>query len=179
MNRNTDIECSEIIKEGFGLSTGMQLYDPFIRSVSDNFALMANMKVDILGAFCSETEEFMSYGVSSIINYTGKIRGRFLLDMEPGVALSITQNVMGVYYDNVKDSMVLAAISEMNNIISGNAVSVLNNAYSLGLWLSPPYIFTGKNALIALPKIQSASVECNTLYGKLKVNVAFERGETK
>ncbi|HEY8499050.1 MAG TPA: chemotaxis protein CheX [Clostridia bacterium] len=161
------------------MSQGLELYKPFIRSICDTFALMANIKVYIEGAFSSETEEIVSYGVSSIINYTGRIKGRFLLDMQPSVALTLTQNILGEYYSNVRDEMVLATISEMNNVIAGNAVSALNNRYSLGLWLSPPYIFTGKNAVIMLPRIQSASVGCNTLYGKLKVNIAFERGTEK
>lgn len=158
------------------MSQGLQLYKPFIRSVCDTFAMMASMKVYIEGAFSAETEEIISYGVSSIINYTGRIKGRFLLDMQPSVALTLTQNILGAYYSNVRDEMVLATISEMNNVIAGNAVSALNDMYSLGLWLSPPYIFTGKNAVIVLPRIRSASVGCNTLYGKLKVNIAFERG---
>lgn len=138
---------------------------------------MASVKVDILGAFGSETQEFPSLGITSVIHFTGKVRGRFLLDMETGLALTVAQNVLGNMCSSVRNTMVLATISEMNNIISGAAVSVLNNKYALGLWLSPPYIFTGKNCLISLPKMQSASVNCNTLYGKLKVNVAFERGQ--
>ncbi len=161
------------------MSQGLQLYKPFLNSVCDTFAMMANIKVYIEGAFSSETDEITSYGVSSIINYTGKIKGRFLLDMQPSVALTLAQNVLGSYYNNERDEMVLATISEMNNVIAGNAVSILNNRYSLGLWLSPPYIFTGKDAVIVLPRIRSASVGCNTLYGKLKVNIAFERGTEK
>ena len=156
---------------------GVQLYDPFINSVKQIFKQMANMEVSLKGAFGSESDEIVSYGVTSIINYTGKVKGRFLLDMEPGVALAAAQNVTGMGYESVKDIMVLATISEMNNIIAGGAISTLNNLYSLGLWLAPPFVFTGKDAVICIPKVSSASVDCTTLYGKLKVNVAFERSE--
>lgn len=155
----------------------MQLYHPFVRSASDTLALMAGIKTEVLSAFGSETHEFESLGITSVIHYTGKIRGRFLMDMEPGLALAATQNITGGLYGSVRDSMVLAAISELNNIIAGSAVSALNNEYKLELWLSPPYVFTGKSCLIALPRMQSASMDCRTLHGKLKINVAFERSD--
>ena len=157
------------------MSTGVQLYEPFISSVKKIFKDMANMDVVFKGAFGSESDEIASYGVTSVITYTGKIKGSFLINLEPGLALAVAQNVNGIYYDSVKDSMVLATISEMNNIIAGNAISTLNNMYSLGLWLAPPYVFTGRDAIICIPKIPSASIDCQTIYGKLKVNVAFER----
>jgi chemotaxis protein CheX len=157
------------------MSTGVQLYEPFINSVKKILLDMANMEVVIKGAFSDESEEIATYGVTSVINYTGKVKGRFMIDMEPGLALALAQNVNGIYYDSVKDSMVLATISEMNNIIAGHAVSTLNNLYSLGLWLSPPYVFSGKDIVVCIPKIPSASIDCQTKYGRLKVNVAFER----
>ncbi len=159
------------------MSSKMQLYHPFVKSTADTLALMAGIRAEVSNAFGSEMHEFESLGVTSVIHYTGKIRGRFLLDMEPGLALTATQNISGAIYGSVRDSMVLAAISELNNIISGSAISALNNEYQLGLWLSPPYIFTGSSCLIALPRMQSASVDCRTLYGKLKINVAFERSD--
>jgi len=155
----------------------MQLYHPFIRSVSDTFALMAGIRVEVLNAFGTESYEFESLGITSVIHYTGKIRGRFLMDMEPGLALTAAQNITGVLYGSIRDSMVLATVSELNNIISGSAISALNNEYQLGIWLSPPYVFTGKSCLIALPKMMSASMDCRTLHGRLKINVAFERSE--
>lgn len=159
------------------MSKKMQLYDPFVRSAADTLALMAGIKTEVLSAFGSDTHEFESLGITSVIHFTGKVRGRFLLDMEPGLALAATQNITGALYGNIRDGMVLATISELNNIISGAAVSALNNEYQLGLWLSPPYVFTGKPCLIALPRMQSASVDCRTLHGKLKINVAFERSD--
>ena len=154
---------------------GMQLSNPFMDSVRDILKQMANIDVTVTNIICSENDSIYSYGVSSIISCVGKIKGRLLLDMEQAVALAIAQNITGIYYTSVKEYMVLASISEVNNIIAGNAVTMINNMYSLGLRLAPPIVFAGKDSVICIPKISSSSLDCTTRYGKMKINVAFER----
>ena len=72
--------------------------------------------------------------------------------------------------------MVMATVSEMNNIISGKAIAPLNNDLGIKLWMSPPYVFSGENPIICIPKLNSASLSYTTKYGKLKFNIAFEKG---
>lgn len=151
------------------------LYVPFVNSTKDMLKQMADIDIAVSGTFQDEEDSIASYGVSSIISFAGKVKGRFLLDMEPGVALTIAQNITGVYYNSPKDNMVLASISELNNTIAGDGITNLNNTYSLSLRLAPPVVFTGKDTVISIPKIPSASLHCTTRYGKLRINVAFER----
>ena len=80
-------------------------------------------------------------------------------------------------FTSVKDNLVLATISEMNNIISGDGLTILNNSYNLGLRLAPPIVFTGKGTVICIPKIHPNSIDfMSPKYGKLKLNIAFEGG---
>lgn len=153
----------------------MQLSNPFINSVKDIMMKMADIDVTVTGTVISGNEEIVSYGVTSIVACVGKIKGRLLLDMEQSLAVTIAQNVTGVCYASAKEYMVLATISELNNIIAGDAITVINNQFSLGLRLAPPVVLTGKDVIISIPKISSTSLDCTTRYGKLKVNVAFER----
>lgn len=151
-----------------------RLYSPFLKSIRGIMPQMSNISLEPAGGFYTENDDIESYGVSSIITFAGKIKGRLLIDMENGLALAIAENLTGTRYDNVRTFMVLASISEINNIISGDAITVLNNQYSLGLRLAPPIVFTGKDAMISIPKIPSVSLNCITEFGKLKLNVAFE-----
>lgn len=153
----------------------VQLSNPFINSVKDILMKMAGVEVSVIGTVNSGNESIVSYGVTSIISCSGKIKGRLLIDMEQSLALAIAQNITGIYYDAARDYMVLATISEVNNIIAGDAITVINNQLSLGLRLAPPIVLTGKDVVISIPKISSTSLDCVTRYGKLKVNVAFER----
>ena len=154
---------------------GIQLSNPFMDSVKEILLQMANIDVQVVNAVKSENDSIPSYGVSSIISCVGKIKGRLLLDMEQSLAITLTQNITGMYYASAREYMVLATISEVNNIIAGNAVTIINNLYNLSLRLAPPIVFSGKNTTICIPKISSSSLDCITKYGKLKINVAFER----
>ncbi|MCX7711996.1 MAG: chemotaxis protein CheX [Clostridia bacterium] len=153
-----------------------RLYSPFINSIKAMLNQMASIEVEPAGAFYSESDDIISYGVTSIISFAGNIKGRLLLDMEEGLAMKIAENINMQSFSNVRDYMVLASISELNNIVSGDAITALNNSHSLGLRLAPPIVFAGKGAAICIPKISSVSLDCTTKHGKLKLNVAFERG---
>lgn len=153
-----------------------QIFEPFINSISLIFKEMANIEATLVGALNTETEEIETMGVTSVISFTGKIKGRVMLDLEPSLALAVAENITGSIYDSIKDPMVMAAISEINNIISGKAIAPLNNELGLKLWMSPPYVFSGENAIICIPKLNSASLSYSTKYGNLKFNIAFEKG---
>jgi chemotaxis protein CheX len=154
----------------------VELSNPFINSVKKILMEMANIDVAVTGAVSSGNDAVVSYGVTSIVACVGKIKGRLLLDMEQSLAVAIAENITGVVYASAKEYMVLACVSEVNNIIAGDAITVINNQFPLGLRLAPPIVLTGKDVVVSIPKISSSSLDCKTKYGKLKINVAFERG---
>lgn len=153
----------------------LQLYQPFMQSVQSILMEMANINMDFDGEYYAESDEITSYGVSSIISYSGKLKGRLLIDLEKTLALKIAENITGTTYTSTNEYMVLASISELNNIIAGDGITKLNNSFNYGLRLAPPIVFSGKETVICIPKISSVSVNCITPFGKMKVNAAFER----
>ncbi|MCX7841946.1 MAG: chemotaxis protein CheX [Clostridia bacterium] len=153
-----------------------QLYDPFKKSIAGVLRQMSGIELRTTEVFHPETEDIESYGVSSIISFSGKIKGRLLLDIEQSLALEIAKNIVGQEFSSEKEYMVLAAISELNNIVAGDAITALNNMHSLSLRLAPPVVFAGKGAAICIPKLNSYSMYCTSEYGKLRLNAAFERG---
>jgi chemotaxis protein CheX len=87
------------------------------------------------------------------------------------------ENMIGEKVTNIKKHLFLSGISEMNNIIAGDANTFLNNSYSLGLRLAPPVVFTGKNVVVATSQfIESSFIECNTNFGELKLSISFQGG---
>lgn len=155
----------------------IKLTQPFIDSAQNIIKDMAGIELEVSGYFYPDIEDIISFGVSSIITFIGKIRGRLVLDMDPKLALKIAENINSEKYgNNVKEMIVLASISELNNVIAGNANTYLNNHYSLELRLAPPIVFTGIKPIICIPKITSESIDCYTKFGRLRLNVAFEGG---
>jgi chemotaxis protein CheX len=147
---------------------------PFAKSVRDMIQQMANIEVGLEGDFHDEHEELISLGVASVISFAGKIKGRLVLDMEPALALAFAGKLNGRNYPSEREVMVLMSVSELNNIVAGDANTYLNNQFHLSLRLAPPVVFAGNQAIIHTPRIPSSSLFCQTQYGKLKVNVGFE-----
>ena len=75
--------------------------------------------------------------------------------MEPGLALSMAGAVLGEEYGDVKDPMVLSLVAEVNNIISGNAITGINNELLMDLRLAPPVVFVGRDVVISIPRLRS------------------------
>lgn len=151
----------------------LRLIEPFIKSTKNMIKEMTKIDVDIIGEPYADEGDMESFGVASIINFAGKMRGRFLIDITPELANEMVYSMLEEKL-NSKDRLYVSTISEINNIISGDANTVLNNTYSLGLRLAPPIVFTGKNIIIAASRINSASILGNTKYGKIKLNIGFQ-----
>jgi len=151
-----------------------ELIIPFIKSTQTIFIQMTDIKINKIQEPVIKTETIESYGVTSVITFAGKIKGRFIIDIEPSLAMKMISNLLGEEVTTIKDRMCLAAISEMNNIIAGDANTTLNNTFKLGLRLAPPIVFTGKNMAISASDLESQSFLCETDFGKFKINIAFE-----
>lgn len=153
-----------------------KFYQPFCRSTKDIIKEMAGIEIEGMESMEEEEGEISSMGVSSIITFAGTRKGRLLVDMEPGLALYLANTILGEAYTDAMDRMVLSTVSEINNIVSGNAITSLNNSYSMDLRLAPPVVFTGQDMVISIPKINSLSSQGYTEYGKISINVAWEGG---
>lgn len=153
-----------------------RLIQPFIESTKTILHEMTGIKIIEVGEPKLDYGAMRSYGVSSAITFSGKIKGRFVIDMPPEVAKVILGNMMGEETMTIRDRLSLSGISEMNNIIAGDANTSLNNSYGLGLRLAPPIVFTGTNVMVASSNIECMSVDCITDVGQLKLNVAFQGG---
>ncbi|WP_407397488.1 chemotaxis protein CheX [Treponema sp.] len=115
-------------------------------------------------------------GVAALVGLAGDVEGRVLFDMSFETALNIASKMN--YETMTKfDDMAKATISELANIITGQAVTKL---HELGFKfdLTPPALFAGENMEIAALGGTSESVEAlivplETECGKIEVNVAI------
>ncbi|WP_010243836.1 chemotaxis protein CheX [Acetivibrio cellulolyticus] len=153
-----------------------RLSDPFFSSTREIIKQMADIDININEVQEIDNSEIVSYGVASIINFSGKIKGRFMIDLEADLALKIAGNILGEPCTNLKNRIFVAAISELNNVIAGDANTYINNNYSLDLRLATPVVYSGKNIVIVTSKIISTTLLCSTVYGKMKLNVGFQGG---
>ncbi|HZJ57468.1 MAG TPA: chemotaxis protein CheX [Clostridia bacterium] len=155
-----------------------RLYNPFCISTLDIIKEMSDIDISGMDSLKEEAHELTSMGISSIITFAGAKKGRLLIDMEPSLALSLAGTILGEEYDDIKDPMVLSLISEVNNIISGNAVTGLNDDFLMDLRLAPPVVFAGSDVVISIPKLRSFSSHGKTDFGMIRINIAWEGGSS-
>ena len=115
-------------------------------------------------------------GVAALVGLAGDVEGRVLFDMSFETALNIASKMNGEKMTTF-DDMAKATISEVANIITGQAVTKL---HELGFKfdLTPPALFAGENMEIAAlggttESVEALIVPLVTDCGKIEVNVAI------
>ena len=136
--------------------------------------VMTGLKFNFDESSIPGENEIQSYGISSIVNFCGKAKGRMLLDLEHSLALYLSHRITGGNYTTACNTMVLETIAELNNTISGDLVTELNNKYELSLRLSPPIVFSGEHVTIAVPRLTSESLTGSTVHGKILLSIGLE-----
>lgn len=124
----------------------------------------------------STNKEQVSEGITVIIGIIGKFSGRMLIDLSKETANNIATAIFRREPSN-HDEM-LAALGEFTNIVAGNACSLLNRKNkAFGLRMAPPSILSGDSVLISAPQFNTTTTTAETHFGKLVLNVGFQRGE--
>jgi len=151
-----------------------RLITPYIESTVQIIRQMTGIEVTELSDPAPGSGELSAYGVTSVITFAGTIKGRLIIDFQPELALQIIKNLMGEENPPLRDRLMLGCIAEINNIIAGDANTLLNNQYGLGLRLAPPMVVTGGKMMLASSKVESVTVFGRTGYGDFKLNIAFQ-----
>lgn len=149
----------------------MDYIDFFKRSIQESYE-------DMFG--CSLTLEkeskspgwILSKGVAVVVGISGEKKGRVLIDMCLETALELTRILIP---DNQNKDLALFTVAEFCNIVSGGAVTLINNAFKgRGLRLAPPSIFSGTGFKLFSPKLDSQLLRYNTQFGTVDFHIGFE-----
>jgi chemotaxis protein CheX len=150
---------------------------PFLKSTVRVFKDLLDLTVSS-GQAEKEAESFLSQGFTVIVGFTGGWRGWFFLDMSQTAAIQLASSMTGEEYDSVQNEDVLLAGAELGNIISGNAITEVNNIHpGLNIRLTPPSVFAGDNVSMFNLKLNSWSVVVQSTAGTIKINVVVEEGK--
>lgn len=119
-----------------------------------------------------------SSGVSVAIGIIGRHDGRLIMDMSEDTALKMTKKILQDETQEIDDA--INFLSEFTNIIAGNSCSLLNGFNrSLGLRVSPPTVFRGKDIIISIGDIINETFIVKTDLGDVFMNVGFQKGGVK
>jgi CheY-specific phosphatase CheX len=145
----------------------------FAQSLSSNLGSMASTEVRI-GEVQTQEMSFSSKGFAVIIGITGGRSGRVIIDTDMATAKALSDAING---EDTEEEFVLDTMAEVTNIVSGNGISLINNANpGMGLMLTPPSVFLGENLMIVSPKMNAEMMSVQTDFGSLLISIGFEGG---
>lgn len=131
-------------------------FEFFCACVAKAFQDVANQ---VSGLNFTPADKFDHAGqkVSVIVGIVGRNRGRILLKVDEPTAQRITEGMNdGPLEDKLESYLFLG---EFTNMVSGKAITGINNAFKGGeLRLTPPAIFAGEELQISTPKVQEKAL---------------------
>ncbi len=110
-------------------------------------------------------------GVAALVGLAGDVEGRVLFDMSMDTALRIASRMNNEELTEF-DELVKATITEVANMITGQAVTKLHDL-GFKFDLTPPSLFTGEKMEVSDHEVEALIVPMLTEQGKIEVNVAI------
>lgn len=117
-------------------------------------------------------------GVAAVIGIVGEPKGRVALYMDSETMYSLSKAMLGMDpQDDLSADEAEAAIEEAGNIITGRAVSRINDVFKdKEMRITPPGTVIGSDIILSNPELISFNVVAKTSYGNVFMNVGFARG---
>jgi chemotaxis protein CheX len=136
-----------------------------------------NILTEVLGGEIKRGELYLKstsmpvMGVAALVGLAGDVEGRVIFDMSIETALNIASRMNEEEMKSL-DEMAKATITELANMITGQAVTKLHDL-GFRFDLTPPALFTGEKMELSDHKVEALIVPMETGYGKVEVNVAI------
>jgi chemotaxis protein CheX len=110
-----------------------------------------------IGAPSLRKTPFTGKDAITIVGVTGQLRGQVYLGFSKSDAIRIASGMMGGAAVNELDPMAQSAISEIGNMICGNATIQLSQI-GIAIDITPPTVITGNSVEVAGVNMQMISV---------------------
>ena len=110
-------------------------------------------------------------GVAALVGLAGDVEGRVLIDMSKESALGIASAMNGERLTEM-DELVKATITELANMVTGQAVTKLHDL-GFKFDLTPPSIITGDNMQVSDMNVEALIVPLSVPQGLVEINVAI------
>lgn len=146
--------------------------NPFVEASQSVIKMLLNTEVK-LGKLHLRNSPLSFDQVVIMIGVIGKIKGQVYFELSRDTAKKIASIMMGGMPVDELDEMSKSAVSEMGNMIMGNASTIFSNN-NIGIDITPPALLTGEKFEISnkVPNIV-VPLELEGL-GNISINIAAE-----
>ncbi len=119
-----------------------------------------------------------SFGVSIIIGIYGYLTGQVVYSLDGKLADRLVDKLLEGKSPQQKKIMFLDCLGEVANMITGNAMSLLNQRRDQLLNITTPAIAAGDNLSVHLVPKPALVLGLITMYGPIEISIAVEEKET-
>ncbi len=151
----------------------IEYINPFIEASQTVLKQIASLDAK-LGKIYLKTAPYRSEDVIIMVGLTGKIRGQAVFSLNKEFAMQIASMMMMGMPITEFDEMSKSAISELANMIMGNAATILYNR-GINIDITPPSLLMGENMQITPNRMKTI---CIPLLlgdeGKIELDISSE-----
>ncbi|NJD01565.1 MAG: chemotaxis protein CheX [Ruminiclostridium sp.] len=130
--------------------------NPFIEASQTVLRQIASINAK-LGKVYLKDSPYKSDSILILVGLTGSIRGQAIFSMSRNLAMSIASSMMFGMPVVELDEISISAISELTNMILGNAATLLYNR-GTSIEITPPSLLMGDNMTISQSKMKTVCV---------------------
>jgi len=150
--------------------------NPFIEAAINVVKQIA--KIDVRrGHLAYKEKPEPKYGVSIIIGIYGYLVGQVVYSMKTEVAEHLVEKMLAGSSPEERTVLFVDTLSELANMITGNATALLSQKRDLMLRITTPAIATGENLSISLVSKPTIILGLYSQYGPIEISVALEEQE--
>jgi chemotaxis protein CheX len=148
----------------------MELIQPFINSADAVLAESLQCATQI-GDVTMEEDTYRRKGVAALVEITGDIEGRIVLDTNSDTAMHIAKHLAG---GNVEPSadVVSETMCELANMVIGNAITSLNDQ-GFHFKIAPPRVHTSEEGFSGNEETEALVMCFETSKGTVFMNIAM------
>lgn len=124
------------------------------------------------GALAASTSSTLDSEVTVFLGAVGNPKGLVLVGMSRATALALASRMAGIEFNQL-DDLVLSAVAELGNVVTGRAMMGLSQlGYNCDL--TPPSVMVGKGAYFSTLGIGRIRIPLYTSVGEIWLDVALQ-----
>jgi len=157
------------------MSVNVEMINPFISAAQSVLKDMAQMSTK-MGSPYLKSPEYEGDMITIIIGITGEMKGQVILSLKKEVACQIaSQMMMGMPVPELND-MAKSAVSELSNMILGNAATIFSTK-GISVDITPPNVVMGSNLSFTVSDAKTICVPLNAEDGVtlIELNIAMKK----
>lgn len=154
------------------MSINVEYINPFISAAQTVMKDFCSME-STMGKPYLKQASYDGEVLAVLIGITGVLRGQVILTMDQPVACSIASSMMmGMPVPELND-MAKSAVSELSNMILGNAATIFSTK-NIAIDITPPTMTMGSNLSFSVSDSKTICVPLKFDTGEMEINIAIK-----